>query len=58
MCLAYSWGSNWAIRTAFYWALTVGPLVLLYREQMRMIAHFVTHMRPFRSVAPIRATID
>jgi O-antigen/teichoic acid export membrane protein len=56
MWLAYSWGSNWAIRTGFYWALTAGPLALLYRAQMRMMVHFVTHMRPFRSIAPVRST--
>jgi hypothetical protein len=57
MWLAYSWSSNWAIRTGCYWALMAGPLVLLYREQMRMIGRYVVNMS-FRSVAPIRTTAD
>ncbi len=57
MWLAYSWSSNWAIRTGFYWALTAGPLALLYREQVRMIGGFLARLPPFRSVtaADIRA---
>jgi len=58
MWLAYSWSSNWAIRTGSYWALTAGPLAILYREQVRMLGHYVVNMRPFRSVAPIRTTAD
>jgi O-antigen/teichoic acid export membrane protein len=58
MWMAFSWSSSWAIRTAFYWALTAGPLALVYREQIRMIAHYVVKMRPFRSIAPIPNTTD
>jgi O-antigen/teichoic acid export membrane protein len=58
MWLAYSWSSNWAIRTGFYWALTAGPLALFYREQMRMIGRFMTGMRPFRLNTPMHTPVD
>lgn len=52
MWLAYSWNSNWAVRSACFWALTAGPLALLYREQFGMIGRFVNGLRPFRSITP------
>jgi O-antigen/teichoic acid export membrane protein len=51
MWLAYYSSANWAIRTGVYWGLIVVPLTLLYRGQLRMIGHFATSLRPFRSMA-------
>ena len=56
--LAFSCSSHCAIRTACYWALTVGPLAMLYRGEMRLIARFIHGVRSFRSVAAPGTTVD
>jgi O-antigen/teichoic acid export membrane protein len=56
--LAYSSNSNWAIRTACYWALTAGPLAFVYHDQMRMIGRFIAQLPLFRAAAPSGTAAD
>lgn len=56
---ASSWSSNFIVRSFLYWLLTIGPVVLVYGNEMRYIGRIIRDFRlPQPSASITRAALS